>query len=66
MDKNTVIIIASIFFALLLALMTGSMWVSRIEARLDQQSEHIEKRMTEIDGRRNAQYGILKRKLDNK
>lgn len=66
MDKNTVIIIASIFFALFLALMTGSMWVGRIEARINQQSAHIEKRMTEIDGRRNAQYGILKRKLDNK
>lgn len=66
MDRNTAIIVASIFFALLLAFMTGGMWVSRIEARLDQHSAHIEKRITQIDGRRNAQYGILKRNLENK
>lgn len=44
------------------SLITSSVFLGVVDTKF----EKIEKRLTEIDGRRNAQYGVLKAKIEGK
>lgn len=44
------------------SLITSTVFLSAIETKV----QKIDTRLVEIDGRRNAQYGILKQKIEDK
>lgn len=59
MDKN-IQVIAACVITLLLCFSMNIAFYSKFSARFDS----IDKKLIEIDGRRNAQYGIIKNKLE--
>lgn len=59
MDKN-IQLVAACIITLLLCFSMNVAFYSKFSARFDS----IDKKLIEIDGRRNAQYGIMKRAIE--
>lgn len=59
MDKN-IQVIAACIITLLLCFSMNVAFYSKFSVRFDS----IDKKLIELDGRRNAQYGIMKRSLE--
>lgn len=59
MDKN-IQVIAACVITLLLCFIMNTVFYYKVSERFDS----VDKKLIEIDGRRNAQYGIIKNKLE--
>lgn len=60
MNIDIKILALCLTFCLASSLITSMVFLSAIETKV----EKVDKRLVEIDGRRNAQYGILKREIE--
>lgn len=62
MDIDLKTLILCLGLCLASSLITSTVFLSAIETKV----QKIDTRLVEIDGRRNAQYGILKQKIEDK